>query len=160
MTEPRQTPNEERKPPETVEEKLDTIAGIVVANHQMLTVLVNAVNAALQQEPVPQSPRQAPPEQTSRQAPPIPYQPGYPPPANQYQNVYGEEREYSSADEHHRGPRTYTDLPQQAEAQPPHQPPPIPPGGMPAPPDASVPAVGPSGERVMTPDEYRDAHSE
>jgi hypothetical protein len=151
MTESQQTPSEESQKPKTVEEKLDTIAGIVVANHQMLTALVDAVNSALQQEPVPQSPTQAPP---------IPYQPGYPPPVNEYQNVYGEEREYSSADEHHRGPRTYTDLPQQEEAQPLHHPPPIPPGGMPAPPAASVPAAGPSGERVMTPEEYRDAHPE
>ena len=145
--------------PQTVDEKLDTLAEIVVANHQMLTALVNAVNTALQQEPAPQAP------QPPRQAPPIPYQPGYPPPVNEYQNVYGEEREYSSSDEQYRGRRTYNDFPQQGTPDvnpPPHHAPPIPPGGMPPvqPIQPASQQQGTSGETVLTPEEYRATHGE
>ena len=146
--------------PQTVDEKLDTLAEIVVANHQMLTALVNAVNTALQQEPAPQA------SQPSRQAPPIPYQPGYPPPVNEYQNVYGEDREYSSSDEQYRGPRTYNDLPQnpQQDASPPYLDGPIPPppGGMPPvqPTQPTTQQQETSGETVLTPEEYRAAHGE
>jgi len=156
MSETQQPQEEQALPPQTVDEKLDTLAEIVVANHQMLTALVNAVNTALQQEPAPQPPRQAPP---------IPYQPGYPPPVNEYQNVYGEQREYSSSDEQYRGPRTYNDLPQQDSPDanpPPHHPLPIPPGGVPQgqPIQPAPQQQGTTGETVMTPEEYRAAHGE
>ena len=151
MTEAQET--QEPQGPQTVDEKLDALLDVVVSNNQMLQALVNAVNAAMQTEQAPQ--QQAPPQQ----APAMPYQPGYPPPENQYGNVYGDGREYSSADEQYRGPRTFNSLP---DVNTPHNPSPVPPGGMPQgqPPQPSPPPVGPSGERVMTPDEYRSAQPE
>ena len=148
------TEAQEAQGPQTVDEKLDALLEVVVSNNQMLQALVNAVNAAIQTE-------QAPPQQAPQQQAPqgMPYQPGYPPPENQYGNVYGDGREYSSADEQYRGPRTFNSLP---DVNTPHNPSPVPAGGMPEgqPPQPSPPPVGPSGETVMTPDEYRAAHPE
>tara|TARA_R110000744_G_scaffold50179_1_gene108703 strand:- start:1044 stop:1523 length:480 start_codon:yes stop_codon:yes gene_type:complete len=156
IKQPTESQEEQDSQSQTVHEKLDTLAEIVVANHQMLTALVNAVNSALQQDQ---------PPTPSREAPAIPYQPGYPPPVNEYQNVYGDGREYSSTDEQYRGPRTYNDLPQQGTPDvnpPPHHSPPPPPGGMPPvhPIQPAPQQQGTSGETVMTPAEYRAAHGE
>ena len=143
------TETQKEEQPLTLEQKLDSLLEISLSNNEMLQALVNAVNSAMQ-EPQPQP-------QQSQQG--MPYQPGYPPPANEYGNVYADGREYSSADEIHRGPRTYNSIP---DVNPPHHPAAPPPGGMPPPQQQQQPPpmVGPSGERVMTPDEYRAAHGD
>ena len=158
------TETQKEEQPLTLEQKLDSLLEISLSNNEMLQALVNAVNSAMQ-EPQPQP-------QQSQQG--MPYQPGYPPPANEYGNVYADGREYSSADEIHRGPRTYNSIPDvnpphhpaapppggmpppQQQQPPPHHPNPPPPGGMPSPPQQYTDG----GERVMTPEEYRDAHPE
>ena len=152
MTEQTETPSKEL----TLDQKLDTIFSVIVENNNMLKSLLQAL------------------EQLGKPTatPGVPYQPGYPTnpepatrPVNEFANVYGEEQQYSSPDEPYRNERTYTQMPtpqnmgQQTQQQPApsHHPPPIPPGGMP-PQQEPPPSVG--GERVMTPEQYREAHPE
>jgi len=140
----------------TLDQKIDTMFSVVVENNNMLKALLQALERFVQ-----------PPA-----SPGIPYQPGYPTnpnpptrPLNEFANVYGEEQQYSSPDEPNRGDRTYTQMPtaqsmgQETQAPPSHHPTPPPPGGMP-PQQQPPPPQTVSGERVMTPDEYREAHGE
>ena len=152
MTEQTNTPTEELEEL-PLDQKLAKLFSVVVDNNNMLKALMQVL------------------DQFSRPASHpvgVPYQPGYPAnaapgtrPLNDFSNAYSEASEYSSPDEPYRSERTYTQMPTPPQAQqgaPPHHPPPTPPGGMPPQQQSPPPSVG--GERVMTPDEFREAHPE
>lgn len=148
----------------TISEKIDVIADNVIANNDMLNSIIEAMNMLL--------PKLAPPPQNQAG---VPYQAGYPqeaaPKASEYSNQYNDQSEYSSPDESHRDSRTYAQnmAPVQgafANQPPSHHPPPVPPGGMPPPHTQNTPTAvprpltGPQGERIMTPEEYRNENPE
>ncbi len=137
----------------TYDEKLDALMRCVYENNQMLNSLLEAVNRFLN-----------PPNSG------VQYPAGYPnqnQPANEFDNRFTENKEYKGAEEDLRASRTYTQMGNLEQPQPPpylggSTPPP--PGGMPPvsplsePPEPMTTGLG--GEVVMTPEEYRAAHGE
>ena len=132
----------------TYDEKLDALMRCVYENNQMLNSLLETVNKYL-----------------NPSKPGVSYPAGYPnqdQPTNEFDNRFTENMEYKGAEEDMRDGRTYTHMGNLEQPQAPnHHPPPIPPGGMPAPSEPTVPmTTGVGGEVVMTPAEYREAHGE
>jgi len=117
----------------TLDQKIDIIGDVVVDIHQLLTSIIETVQQ-----------QQQPPQMG------VPSQAGYPvqtQPLQPMENRYASNSQYSAPEEQYRNNRTYTQMPQtQQEQQPPpnNQPPPIP----------------NTGERVMTPEEYRKEYGE
>jgi hypothetical protein len=144
MTKSQQPPAHEL----TYDEKLDALMRCVYENNQMLSSLLETVNKYL-----------------NPSDPGVSYPAGYPNQgqnANEFDNRFTENMEYKGSEEDMRADRTYTQMGNLEQPQPPtHHPPPIPPGGMPPPSEPTEPmTTGVGGEVVMTPDEYREAHGE
>jgi len=151
----------------TTDQKLEALMNGVYQNNQLLTRLVSGLDAIIpiiserltpQQPTGPSYPQGYPvqPLQTwGGQPPQTPPNPQTTP--TEFSNRFSEETEYTGVEEAYRGTRTYTHMGNVAQSfgqPPPNQPPP----------ENQPPPTGPppndSGERMMTPDEYRDAHPE
>ena len=148
------TESQQPTPPElTYDEKLDALMRCVYENNQMLNSLLETVNKYL-----------------NPSNPGVSYPAGYPnqdQPVSEFDNRFTENMEYKGAEEDMRDNRTYTQMGNLEQPQPPPYlggPTPPPPGGMPPVPPLSEPpepmTTGVGGETVMTPDEYREAHGE
>ena len=135
----------------TLDQKIDALANGVYENNRMIQLMLEAFNNYLNSHRAPVGPT---------------YPTGYPnhapQPVADFDNRFNEQSEYRGAEEDQRAGRTYTQMenlvpPGPPDTQPPpHHPNPPPPGGMPSPPQQ----YADGGERVMTPEEYRDAHPE
>ena len=135
----------------TLDQKIDALANGVYENNRMIQLMLEAFNNYLNSQLAPVGPT---------------YPTGYPnhtpQPVADFDNRFNEQSEYRGAEEDQRAGRTFTQMenlvpPGPPDTQPPpHHPNPPPPGGMPSPPQQ----YADGGERVMTPEEYRDAHPE
>ena len=135
----------------TLDQKIDALANGVYENNRMIQLMLEAFNNYLNSQRAPVGPT---------------YPTGYPnhapQPVADFDNRFNEQSEYRGAEEDQRAGRTFTQMenlvpPGPPDTQPPpHHPNPLPPGGMPSPPQQYTDG----GERVMTPEEYRDAHPE
>lgn len=143
----------------TIDQRLEALMNGVYQNNQLLTRLVSGLDAII---PI-VSERLTPQQPTGPSYPQgYPVQPPQTPPnpqttAKEFSNRFSEETEYTGAEEAYRSARTYTHIGNVAQSfgqPPPNQPPP----------ENQPPPTGPppndSGERMMTPDEYRAAHPE
>ena len=137
----------------TIDQKIDALANGVYENNRMIKLMLEASNNFLSSQRKPAGPS---------------YPAGYPnhtqqqPVNDDFDNRFSDQSEYRGAEEDQRAGRTFTQMGNLAPSgtpdtqPPPHHPTPPPPGGMPPP--AQEHTDG--GERVMTPEEYREAHSE
>ena len=144
----------------TTDQKMEALMNGVYQNNQLLTRLVNGLDAI-----IPIISEKLTPQQPSGPTYPqgYPVQPPQTPPdplttPTQFSNRFSEETEYTGAEEANRSSRTYTHMGNVAQqfGQPPaNQPPPQQP-----PPQAQAPPPNDAGERMMTPEEYRNAFPE
>jgi len=137
----------------TLDQKIDALANGVYENNRMIQLMLEALNNYLSSQRAPVGPSYPTgyPNHTQQAAPP-----------NEFDNRFTEQSEYRGAEEDQRAGRTFTQMENLVPTgppdtqPPPHHPTPPPPGGMPPPPEQ----YADGGERVMTPDEYREAHPE
>ena len=145
----------------TTEQKLDALMNGVVANNDLLTRLVAGLDAivpVISNMLTPQQPPAGPPYPQG-----YPVQPPQTPPnpqttPAQFSNRFSEESEYMGAEEASRSSRSYThmgNVAQQFGQAPANQPPPQQP-----PPQSQAAPPNDAGERMMTPEEYRNAFPE
>ena len=145
----------------TTDQKMEALMNGVYQNNQLLTRLVNGLDAI-----IPIISEKLTPQQPSGPTYPqgYPVQPPQTPPdplttPAQFSNRFSEETEYTGAEEASRSSRTYThmgNVVQQFGQAPPNQPPPQ----QQPPPQTQTPPPNDAGERMMTPEEYRNAFPE
>ncbi len=143
----------------TTDQKMEALMNGVYQNNQLLTRLVNGLDAI-----IPIISERLTPQQPAGPTYPqgYPVQPPQTPPNPQttpteFSNRFTEETEYTGAEEASRSSRTYTHMGNVAQSfsqPPPSQPPPQ------QQPQAQAPPPNDSGERMMTPEEYRNAFPE
>ena len=148
----------------TTDQKIEVLMNGVYQNNQLLTRLVNGLDAI-----IPIISERLTPQQPAGPTYPqgYPVQPPQTPPnplttPAQFNNRFSEETEYTGAEEASRSSRTYThmgNVAQQFGQAPPDQPPP-PQQQQPPPPQTQTPPPNDAGERMMTPEEYRNAFPE
>ena len=144
----------------STDQKLDALMNGVVANNDLLTRLVAGLDAivpVLSNLVTPQQPTGPTyPQGYPTQPPQTPPNPQTNP--TQFSNRFSEETEYTGAEEAYRSGRTYThmgNVAQQFEQAQPNQPLPQQPTT-----DTQSPPPNDAGERMMTPEEYRNAFPE
>ena len=137
----------------TTDQKMEALMNGVYQNNQLLTRLVNGLDAIIpiiSERLTPQQPTgPSYPQGYPAQQPQTPPNPQTTP--TEFSNRFSEETEYTGAEEASRSSRTYThmgNVAQQFGQPPPNQQPP------------QQPPPNDSGERMMTPEEYRDAFPE
>ncbi len=143
----------------TTDQKMEALMNGVYQNNQLLTRLVNGLDAI-----IPIISERLTPQQPAGPTYPqgYPVQPPQTPPNPQttpteFSNRFTEETEYTGVEEASRSSRTYTHMGNVAQSfgqPPPSQPPPQ------QQPQAQAPPPNDSGERMMTPEEYRNAFPE
>ncbi len=143
----------------TTDQKMEALMNGVYQNNQLLTRLVNGLDAIIpiiSERLTPQQPAGPTyPQGYPVQSPQTPPNPQTTP--TEFSNRFTEETEYTGAEEASRSSRTYTHMGNVAQSfgqPPPSQPPPQ------QQPQAQAPPPNDSGERMMTPEEYRNAFPE
>ena len=143
----------------TTDQKMEALMNGVYQNNQLLTRLVNGLDAIIpiiSERLTPQQPTGPTyPQGYPAQPPQAPPNPQTTP--TQFSNRFTEDTEYTGAEEANRSSRTYTHMGNVAQSfgqPPPNQPPPQ------QQPQAQAPPPNDSGERMMTPEEYRNAFPE
>ena len=143
----------------STDQKLDALMRGVYQNNQLLTRLVNGLDAIIPIISEKLTPRQPTgptyPQGYPVQPPPTPPNPLTTP--TEFTNRFSEQTEYMGAEEANRSGRTYThmgNVAQQFEQPAANQPP------AQQPPQEQAPPSNDAGERMMTPEEYRNAFPE
>jgi len=175
MTE--ETKEEAQEESLSLEERVNRIGEIVFQNNRILNSMLEALNQRQpatgphypagypNTTPTPPGTPPAPPAPPGAPGGTVPLSTAAPTAPAAYTNTYSEEREYIGAEEQQRTARTYTDMgnlmPDRAQSAGP--PPPDVPQPQPTVDERTVrraPTAPDGGERLMTPDEYRNENPE
>ena len=175
MTE--ETKEETQEESLSLEERVNRIGEIVFQNNRILNSMLEALNQRQpatgphypagypNTAPTPPGTPPAPPAPPGAPGGTVPLSTAAPTAPAAYSNAYSEEREYIGAEEQQRTARTYTDMGNLMQPGPETAGPP--PTGAPQPQPTvdertvrQAPAAPDGGERLMTPDEYRNENAE